>query len=166
MDLTRATVILNVCLLINPLCVAQRHSSNTNCRHAGISPAPTAASFVRPTRPADVPCSFVAALKAKYADDAPDREQSELGQIVISGKVAEEVGFDKVRKQMAKLDELKVVILDGMRVSCPTIDGEETIADLCPKVTQLDISRNLFESLEPVMSICSSLKDLKKLAIK
>ncbi len=67
---------------------------------------------------------------------------------------------------MAQLDELKVVILDGMRISRACTDGEETISDACPKVTQLDISRNLFESLEPVVSICSALKDLKKLAIK
>lgn len=133
---------------------------------AGVSKSPTAASFVRPTRPADVPQSFVAALKGKYADDSPKKDQSVMGQIVISGKVAEEVGFDKVRKQMARLDELKVVIFDGMRISWPYADGEETVADVCPKVAQLDMSRNLFESLEPVVSICSALKGLKKLAIE
>ena len=166
MDLTKAQAILHVRAI---------HVYHYNFRGlfslltapaTGVTKSPTAASFVRPTRPADVPQSFVTALKGKYADDSPESDQSVLGQIVISGKVAEEVGFDKVRKQMARLDELKVVILDGMRISWPFSDGEETVADICPKVAQLDISRNLFESLKPVVSICSALKGLKKLAIK
>ncbi|KAF2706826.1 L domain-like protein [Pleomassaria siparia CBS 279.74] len=151
------------------------------------SKCPTAGSFVRPTRKSDAPRSFVEALKAKYASDPfedPDVEIVYVGRnltretIKISGKEVEEVGFDKIRKQLANLKELKIVILDGLRMSRPlatlrTRDGSDKteawpvdltdISDACPKAIELDLSRNLFEEWREVASICEQLNKLRSL---
>ncbi|PSR78869.1 tubulin-specific chaperone E [Coniella lustricola] len=144
------------------------------------SKSPTAASFVRPTRPADTPRTFLEALQAKYASEvtADHKPISSGPQIVISGKVAEEIGFDKIRKQQAQLGELKYVILDAMCIDAATAKDrgqqqqqqqqhkeEAAIRDICPKVIELDISRNLFTDLGPVVDICSNLSDLRSLRI-
>ncbi|OAA67533.1 Cytoskeleton-associated protein, Gly-rich domain protein [Cordyceps fumosorosea ARSEF 2679] len=130
------------------------------------SDSPTAASFVRPTRPADAPVSFVTALKAKYVEAESATSGVPDSRIRFAGKVAEEVGFDKVRRQMAQLDELRTAILDGVYMAVAHSQGEPTVAQVSPKLSHIDISRNLFENLGPVVDICKDLPGLKKLAIK
>ncbi|KFA52493.1 hypothetical protein S40293_05646 [Stachybotrys chartarum IBT 40293] len=131
-----------------------------------VSKLPTAASLVRPSRPVDKPQSFISALHEKYAaqDDAVGEPPA---QIVISGsKVAEEMGFDKIRRSFAQLRELKVVILDGMRIYSATTDGAgESVGQTCPRIKHLDMSRNLFESLEPVAAVCRELPVLRTLVL-
>ncbi|EGX94042.1 tubulin-specific chaperone, putative [Cordyceps militaris CM01] len=134
-------------------------------RPPGTSESPTAASFVRPTRPADARVSFVAALKAKYVEEESEASGVPDSQIRFAGKIAEEVGFDKVRRQMAQLDELKMAILDGVHMALAHQAGEPTVAQVSPKLAHIDISRNLFEDLGPVVDICKDLPGLKKLAI-
>lgn len=131
--------------------------------HPGISKLPTAASFVRPTRPADKPQSFIGALHEKYASE---NDSTPGPQIVISGKVAEEMGFDKIRQKLAQVRDLKIVIVDGLRVACATTDQEGSVKDTCPNIRQLDLSRNLLEHLDPVVEICSDLPLLRNLALK
>ncbi|KAL2131155.1 hypothetical protein VTI74DRAFT_5466 [Chaetomium olivicolor] len=132
------------------------------------SKSSTAASFVRPTRQPDAPQTFLSALHLKYAS-APAGDQKPPRQIVFSGKVAEEVGFEKVRRKQAQLDELQFVILDGAQVTSAgqpngTTDGQR-IGQVCPKVRELDLSRNLFERFGPVLEICAELKHLKNLRV-
>ncbi|KAK8042102.1 hypothetical protein PG993_006625 [Apiospora rasikravindrae] len=128
------------------------------------SKSPTAASFVRPTRTAEPPRSFVAALKEKYTAEIA------TGGIEIrfSGKLAEEVGFEKIRRKQADLAQLKHAILDGMRVA-RAYDGEggdnERIGETCPKVINLELSRNLFTHLGTVVEICSELPGLRNLRL-
>ncbi|KAF2002831.1 hypothetical protein P154DRAFT_520600 [Amniculicola lignicola CBS 123094] len=161
------------------------------------SPSKTAGSFIRPTRKTDPPRSFVEALKAKYASEHfedPDVEivfnvkphlQTFLARqnrpIRISGKEVEEIGFDKIRKQLADLKELRIVILDGLCMSRPIANlrerqksgarGDEWPSDLtditevCPKIVELDLSRNLFEEWREVASICEQLDKLKSLRV-
>ncbi|PTB81306.1 L domain-like protein [Trichoderma longibrachiatum ATCC 18648] len=140
-----------------------------------ISKSPTAASFVRPTRPADPPQSFLSALHERYVADAPGQTQGRSKtEIVISGKVAQEMGFDKIWRRQSRLREMKIVVLDGLRVASARDGGDvrddgsgelKTIEDTAPKIVELDLSRNLFERLAPVVEICRDLKDLQKLAI-
>lgn len=160
---------------------------------AGLSKHPTAGSFVRPTRNSDPPRSFVGALKAKYASEDfedPDVEIVFVGSerrpvkksqpIRFSGKEAEEVGFDKIRKQLANLHELRIVILDGLCMSRPIArlrerkntddacvwpDNLTDIKDACPKTIELDLSRNLFEEWREVASICEQLDRLLSLRV-
>lgn len=96
--------------------------------------------------------------------------------IEISGKVVEEVGFDKIRKQLAELQELRIVLLDGLRVvgvlasynQVQVLHSEEAqkIEETCPKITELDLSRSLLSRWRDVWDICNQLKHLKKLKLK
>ncbi|KAI9644933.1 hypothetical protein NHQ30_006967 [Ciborinia camelliae] len=144
----------------------------------GLSKAPTPASFIRPTRKPDPEQSFVEAVFHKYASGdgiSPDK------QIVISGKVAEEVGFAKIAEQQARVHELKVVLVDGQCINrahtelhtmgayatsaIPTRAVDLTIGEACPSIIELDLSRNLFEALGEVEKICEQLKNLKTLRL-
>ncbi|KAK8125694.1 Thioesterase/thiol ester dehydrase-isomerase [Apiospora kogelbergensis] len=125
------------------------------------SKSPTAASFVRPTRTAEAPRSFVKALKEKYT-----AELATGGiEIRFSGKLAEEVGFEKIRRKQADLAELKHAILDGMRVAHAYDERDEHISDICPKVINLELSRNLFTRMGTVVGICSELPGLRSLRL-
>ncbi|RYP54352.1 hypothetical protein DL768_000926 [Monosporascus sp. mg162] len=124
------------------------------------SKAGTAASFVRPTRPAERPQSFVSALVDKYT-----AELTNTKAIQFSGKVAEEVGFEKIRRKQAQLSELKFAILDGARIASVYAEGDEPIGTVCPKVKDLDLSRNLFRHVGTVVAICSELPDLRALRL-
>jgi len=130
----------------------------------GRSHSKTAASFIRPSRTPDETQSFVQAVQQKYASEFLEGPVS--SQInVISGKVAEEVGFDKIRRQLAQLTELKIVLVDGMRVNTAETDGQ-SIKAICPKIVELDLSRNLFESCAEIIKICRELERVKSLRLK
>lgn len=75
------------------------------------------------------------------------------------------MGFQKIRIQLAQLHELKIVIVDGLRIACSKSD-ERTIKDVCPKIMELDLSRNLFESYKEIMNICRELDNLQTLKLK
>ncbi|VUC20332.1 unnamed protein product [Clonostachys rosea] len=126
------------------------------------------ASFVRPTRPAQEPQSFIAALHEKYGSDGTQRETRPAdSKIIMFGtKAAQEMGFDKIRRKMAQLQELKVVLLDGMCIATAWAEGEPGIKETCPNITQLDLTRNLIESLDPVVEICRNLPKLRNLGLR
>ncbi|KAF5669227.1 PAC2-like protein [Fusarium heterosporum] len=132
------------------------------------SKLPTAASFVRPSRPADPPRNFLAAVNHKYASEytLPDGRRA-AEEIIFFGKRAEEVGFEKIRRKQANIGELTIVILEDLQVANAREDGEAegTIASTCPKITQLDLSRNLFGRLDPVFDICRELPHLQHLTL-
>jgi hypothetical protein len=133
----------------------------------GRSSSKTAASFVRPTRATDPAQSFVEAVHQKYASEITERRDALVAesQIEISGKVVEEVGFDKIRQQLAQLHELKIVIVDGLRVAIAE-KAERRIKETCPKIIELDLSRNLFEDYQEIMKVCRELENLKILRLK
>jgi hypothetical protein len=122
---------------------------------------------VRPTRTADPPQSFVEAVHQKYASEITERHDALVteSQIEISGKVVEEVGFDKIRQQLAQLHELKIVIVDGLRIAIAE-KTERRIRVICPKIVELDLSRNLFEYYDEIMNICRELDNLRVLRLK
>jgi hypothetical protein len=123
-------------------------------------------------------------LREKYASES-EQELSQQGNpdgppskklIEISGKVVEEVGFDKIRKQLAELQELRIVLLDGLQIAGvlssyyqpqdPVDQSVGSIAATCPQITELDLSRSLLTSWRNVWQICSQLKKLRKLKVK
>ncbi len=85
--------------------------------------------------------------------------------MISSKKLAEEVGFDKIRAQLAQLHELKIVLVDGMKVNLAE-RPDKKIKDVCPKIAELDLSRNLFESCKEIVHICRELKSLRTLKLK
>jgi len=146
---------------------------------------PNSASFLRPSRLVDKPRTFLQALGYKYGNGAdPSQEGTESGArgdskvtapiaIEVGGKIVEEVGFDRVSRQLAQLDELRIVLLDGTRIAeDPPEDLEdlEGIADhvrsICPKIVELDVGRCLWESWKSVVACCVGLEELRKLRVK
>jgi hypothetical protein len=112
---------------------------------------------------------------ARVKKDATPRASQ---PIKFNGKVAEEVGFDKIRKQLAQLEELKFVILDGLRMWRPDVrsserpkgeqnwpEGANDIKQACPKTIELDLSRNLIEEWREVAAICEQLDQLRSLRV-
>ena len=95
--------------------------------------------------------------------------------IEISGKIVEEMGFDKINRKLAELKELKVVLLDDFCISgvlpgYQRLDEAETaqkeIGSTCPKIKELDLSRNLLDSWHEVFDICRQLQSLRLLKLK
>jgi hypothetical protein len=110
----------------------------------------------------------VEAVHQKYATGITNHSTVAAAevQIMISGKkVAEEVGFDKIRAQLAQLHELKIVLVDGLQVNCAE-RPDKRIRDVCPKIAELDLSRNLFESCKEIIHICGELRNLRGLKLK
>jgi hypothetical protein len=122
---------------------------------------------VRPSRSPDAVESFVEAVHQKYASEEIERRDALVQQkeIEISGKVVYEVGFDKIRAQLAQLHELKIVLVDGMRVVNAEPDDRK-IRDVCPKIVELDLSRNLFQTCKEIIKICAELDGLRGLRLK
>ncbi|KAH3960362.1 hypothetical protein HBI25_223180 [Parastagonospora nodorum] len=171
----------------------------TRGKHAGehqgvkyfecLHPSPTSASFIRPTRTPDPTLSFTQALKSKYASDPPSNSDAftdpdvqivfnhqpslKSAPIKFSGKVAEEIGFDKIRAQLAQLSELRIVILDGLGMCRPGVRGrgwvegrgKGDVGGQCPKAVELDLSRNCFEEWKEVASICEELERVRNLRV-
>ncbi|KAL4776506.1 hypothetical protein BDW60DRAFT_176485 [Aspergillus nidulans var. acristatus] len=142
---------------------------------------PTAGSFVRPSRPADSPRSFLGAVREKYVSDFEQsrerqaRADAEFEKpIRFNSKIAEEVGFDKIRKQLAELEELKIVLLDGLRVAGVLAQDasreqiEEARGEIertCPKIVELDLSWNMLTKWRDVSDICGPLRRLSLLKL-
>ena len=74
----------------------------------------------------------------------------------------EEVGFEKIRQQLAELQELRIVVLDGACIG--TVESDLDKRNL--KIVELDLSRNLLESWSDVMIICNSLHHLQILKLE
>ena len=153
---------------------------------------PGAGSFIRPNKTHDGRISFLHALQQKYSS-SPEKYQEIV--LESSGKQIEMIGFDKIEKQQSSvppisllqfcspphrrlvpivvfegsnvdgsnLGELTTVVLDSMLVGEADSYGE--IARTCPRITDLDLSRNLICSLETVGNICAPLKCLKALRL-
>ncbi|EKV07377.1 Tubulin-specific chaperone, putative [Penicillium digitatum PHI26] len=124
------------------------------------------------------------ALREKYASEfenslaqnaSVSSATAQSKAIEISGKVVEEVGFDKIREQLAELQELRIVLLDGLRVVGVLASYNQAqvshcveaqkIGETCPKITELDLSRSLLSRWRDVWDICNQLKHLKKLKL-
>ena len=155
----------------------------------GASSLPTPASFVRPNRPHDPRRNFVEAIRAKYAsEDLTNVELPKVAAdavITISGKDVEEVGFDKIRRQLADLYGLRIVVLDGLCIGSQALPSDQVqrgdgvgndltkstaevaigAAETSPNIVELDLSNNLFESWQDIISIVSQLPKLSSLNI-
>jgi len=103
-------------------------------------------------------------VRQKYASGVGTDEPT---SIRIIGKAVEEVGFDKIQRQMSNLAELQIIVLDGLCVHGR--DGEDhspggpSFASLCPKTKELDLGRNLFEDVADILNICGGLEKLEGL---
>lgn len=112
------------------------------------------------------------ALKFKY----DTKESSGAKPITISGKEVEEIGFDKIKKLQSRLTDLRIVYVDGLlisqpgnaqaRTAGPGVLVEDEISRTCPKISTLDLARNLLESIDEVAFICQNLRQLRELRLE
>jgi hypothetical protein len=133
-----------------------------------LSSSPTAGSFitVKSSKP-DPTQSFIEAVRAKYATDTITQPNGStpLGHqvTVISGKTVQEVGFEKIQREQSQLNKLKIVLVDGQRVDHADSDD---IRDVCPRIIDLELSRNLFEGCKEIVQICGELDNMRSLRLK
>ncbi|EXJ85067.1 hypothetical protein A1O3_05742 [Capronia epimyces CBS 606.96] len=140
-----------------------------------LSSSATAASFVRPSRKDDPERTLLEAIKFKYAaSNDPARSSGSgdatEGTIEISGKVVEEVGFDKIKKQLSILSDLKIVLVDELVVSgiAPRGASREDIqaaqielARTCPNIVELELGWNIIETWQDIVDSSAPFKKLK-----
>jgi hypothetical protein len=111
-------------------------------------------------------------LKTKYAATKTGDNASDQTIIRISGKEAEEVGFEKIARQQGQLQNLRIVVLDDLLVKAydeqntNLEDNLDKILEICPNITDLDLGRNLFETLSEISEICDRLPRLKFLRLE
>jgi tubulin-specific chaperone E len=63
----------------------------------------------------------------------------------------------------SNLTELSIVVLDSMLIR--SSNPFEEIQRVCPRITSLDLSRNLLSSLSTVAEICRPLHELRSLRL-
>ncbi|KAM9613342.1 tubulin-specific chaperone E isoform 3-T4 [Trichechus inunguis] len=120
------------------------------CRHA------TGGSFIRPNK-VNFGVDFLTAVKNRYVlEDGPEEDRKE--QIIIGNKLVETVGFDSIIKQQSQLSKLQEVSLRNCAVN--GAGGKGGIAETCPNIRKLDLSRNLLSSWDEVILIADQLKHL------
>jgi len=149
-----------------------------------LSSSPAAGSFIRPSRIPDPSRSFLEALRFKYVaedtnettspplDAANGKSLPNSNAIEISGKIVEEVGFERIRQQQAVLQNLRIVLLDQLCLSSITLEphdpaaiaaAQEEVTRTCPDLVELDLGWNLIETWTDVAEICLPLKRLQVL---
>lgn len=137
----------------------------------------TAGSFLRPSRTSDPALGFEEALNQKYVFPGDAKRAEAADNVWIDGKVVEERGFERIQEQLAKLHELRFVLLDGLCVagvsSRPWHENVEARMHSLRryqtqklKILELDLSRNLIETWADVAGICSGLENLRSLKLK
>jgi len=139
-----------------------------------LSSSPTAASFLRPSRKPDPSKTLLQAIKFKYGASL---EKGAFGnadgeRIAISGKVVEEVGFERIQQQQSVLSELRIVLVDELVVSGMTqrnasreevAYAQRQLSQTCPNITELDLGWNPIETWQEMADICASLTKLRVL---
>lgn len=136
------------------------------------SDAETAASFIRPTRKPDSERTVLEAIRHKYSNSLSDEAGKSIDVVVISGKVAEEVGFEKIAKEQSQLADLRIVLLDQLVVSgiaprgaspSAVIQAQKELTQTCPNIHEIDIGWNTIERWQDVAEICTALPNLRVL---
>lgn len=122
--------------------------------------------------------NFLQALRKKYTPSNDGEGLIYSGSpISIDGKVVEEIGFERVQDQLAKLHGLRVVLLDGHCLagvqaqpwSEPKSTRQQSIQQIHDhklNIVELDLSRNVIEKWAEIAAICSTLRSLRILKVK
>ncbi|XP_070180632.1 tubulin-specific chaperone E-like [Littorina saxatilis] len=126
---------------------------------------PTSGSFVRPKK-VDLGQDLVSAIQHRYGvqhdgDAGVDTDKLFVLDSSNRATVVEMVGAEKVNKKQSQLDRLKEVSVReknvyGIRPDCK-------LAQITPKIVELDLSRNLVASWDMVARICQHLPHLNNL---
>jgi hypothetical protein len=139
-----------------------------------LSSSPTAASFVRPSRKPDLERTLLEAIRFKYGRAKKESQgasgDGETSSIAISGKIVEEVGFEKIQKQLSVLADLRIVLVDELALFAVARrdattqeieDAQQELSKTCPSIAELDIGWNVIETWQDVADMCRPFKKLK-----
>ncbi|KAI8810631.1 hypothetical protein BJ742DRAFT_799563, partial [Cladochytrium replicatum] len=90
----------------------------------------------------------------------------------------ETLGWEKMARKLARLDVLREVGLSGQAIAFATTSGRKAtlyggsstvgkgrIKECCPRIEDLDLSRNLLNKWTDVAEICAELQNLKSLRL-
>lgn len=103
---------------------------------------------------------FQEALINKYLESQPNDLILELGDTDIQ---VETVGWDKIRQKQSNLSNLTIVGLSGYGIGY--CSASPKVDEICPKIQDLDISRNLLTEWEDIKDITSGLLELESLRL-
>ncbi|XP_065350696.1 tubulin-specific chaperone E [Cloeon dipterum] len=121
---------------------------------------PTAGSFVRLHKVTLGRCCSEALLEHYESNFEAQLTSFRTGSSGVL-KTAEFVGFDKHLEKISNHHSLQIVVLSGLAIR----DGDSRLSELCPKVEELDVSKNLLSNVEDLASIVKQLPRLKTLLI-
>lgn len=96
---------------------------------------------------------FLDALRNKYVHAAHDKTLALGGGDVDVATV----GWDKISATQSNLSRLEIVGLADMAIST---GNDQDIANTCPLISDLDLSRNLFSNWADVKNVCRGLEKL------
>ncbi|KAK9454468.1 hypothetical protein V1511DRAFT_502092 [Dipodascopsis uninucleata] len=135
-----------------------KHSGSLNGIKYFECRVPGSGSFIKASRKKDLPREFVEALRNKYTSEADELEKRD---IKFGGKVAERVGFDKIKQRQSKLDALSFVSLDYKCIAY----SSPGLASICGSIQDLDISYNIFECITEIAEIAEQLPNISSLRL-
>ena len=97
----------------------------------------------------------------------PEFHEADAEIVYFSGKQAEEIGFQKFHQRQAKLQGIRVLVLDRMQIqhASPSQQDEAAISEICADITELDLSGNLFESFGEIVRLCTLMPKLRVLTL-
>nr|XP_039320235.1 tubulin-specific chaperone E isoform X2 [Saimiri boliviensis boliviensis] len=124
------------------------------CRH------PTGGSFIRPKK-VNFGTDFLTAVKNRYVLEDELEEDGKEQIVTIGNKPVETIGFDSIMKQQSQLSKLQEVSLRNCAVSCAGEKGG--VAEACPNIRNVDLSKNLLSSWDEVIHIADQLRHLEVL---
>uniref|UniRef100_A0A2K5PZY6 Tubulin-specific chaperone E n=1 Tax=Cebus imitator TaxID=2715852 RepID=A0A2K5PZY6_CEBIM len=127
------------------------------CRH------PTGGSFIRPKK-VNFGIDFLTAVKNRYVLEDELEEDGKEQIVTIGNKPVETIGFDSIMKQQSQLSKLQEVSLRNCAVSCAGEKGG--VAEACPNIRNVDLSKNLLSSWDEVIHIADQLRHLEVLNLR
>ncbi|KAL8644688.1 MAG: hypothetical protein Q9210_007132, partial [Variospora velana] len=139
-----------------------------------VSKEPTAASFVRLSKPFDKWVGFLSAMRIKYGSENDVQAGQTFDAIRIGGKDVDEVGFSLIAQKQSAWSNLKVISLNGLCLNGVSSkpwqletrrNAVAEITGLGLRCEELDLSRNLLENWYDVVAICSALSELQNLKL-
>lgn len=121
---------------------------------------PTGGSFVRPNK-VNFGVDFLTALKKRYVLEDGPNDDEKSSSLIVGSKHVQTVGFDHISKKQSQLRTLQEISLWKCAVSCAGEQGR--IAEACPNIRVVDLSKNLLSTWDEVIAIAEQLKDLEGL---
>ncbi|KAM8952944.1 tubulin-specific chaperone E [Pelodytes ibericus] len=116
---------------------------------------PTGGSFIRPKK-ANFGVDFLTAVRKRYGLINVETEE-----MVIGKKTVELIGFESIHEEQSQLNNLLDISLRECTVS--HAGDKDDILHSCPKITTLNLSKNLLCSWESLADIANQLKNLESL---